>query len=66
MLPGLRHLAHDIVVDGDGDAAAGSAFLVAYDTAGGHTVMATGHYSDELVRTGEGWRFSRRVFTPDT
>jgi uncharacterized protein (TIGR02246 family) len=66
MLPGLRHLAHNVVVDGDGDSATGSAFLVAYDTSGGHKVMATGRYTDELMRTEQGWRFSRRVFTADS
>jgi len=67
MLPGLRHLAHSIVIDGDGDGdtATGSAFLVAYDVTGGHKVMATGRYADAFVRTDAGWRFTRRVFTAD-
>lgn len=65
MLPGLRHQANNIVVDGDGDTATGSAFLVAFTVDGGYKPMITGRYTDELVRTGDGWRFRSRSFTPD-
>lgn len=65
MVPGLRHLAHNIVTDGDGRQATGSAFLVAYDVSAGHTVLATGIYADELTKTDDGWRFTKRIFTAD-
>ncbi|MEM7288618.1 MAG: nuclear transport factor 2 family protein [Actinomycetota bacterium] len=65
MMPGLRHLAHNVVTDGDGEVATGSAFLVAYDVTGGHKVLATGTYADDLVKTPAGWRFTKRVFTSD-
>ena len=65
MMPGLRHLAHNIVTDGDAASATGSAFLVAYDVTGGHKVLATGTYADELVKTADGWRFTKRIFTAD-
>ena len=65
-MPGLRHNATNIVVDGDGLVATGSAFLIVYLVDGGHKVISTGRYADELRKTDEGWRFTRRVFTADT
>lgn len=65
-MPGLRHNATNIVVDGEGRSARGSAFLIVYLTDGGYKVITTGRYADELARTDDGWRFTRRVFTADT
>ena len=64
-MPGMRHDATNIVVDGQGDRATGSAFLIGYLVDGGHKVIVTGRYSDELTRTAEGWRFTKRVFKAD-
>lgn len=67
MLPGLRHLASNIVVDsdGDGNTATGSAFLLAYNVAEGFQVLASGRYTDQLTKTSGGWRFTDRVFVAD-
>ncbi len=65
-MPGLRHNATNIVIDGDGATATGSAFLIVYLVDGGHKVITTGRYADELTRTSEGWRFTQRVFKADT
>lgn len=65
MLPDLRHMASNIVVDGAGDEATGSAYLIGYRTAGGFQVIVTGRYRDTLARTPEGWRFVERTFTAD-
>lgn len=65
MMPGLRHQANNIVVDGGPDAASGAAFFVGYDVSEGYKVIITGRYADELVKSGDGWRFSKRVFTAD-
>lgn len=65
MLPGLRHQSNNIVVEGDGETASGAAFLVAFTVDGGYKPMITGKYTDELVRTDAGWRFSRRSFVAD-
>jgi len=65
-MPGLRHNATNIVIDGDGPSATGSAFLIVYLTDGGYKVITTGRYADELAKTDDGWRFTRRAFTPDT
>ncbi|MBW2423637.1 MAG: nuclear transport factor 2 family protein [Deltaproteobacteria bacterium] len=64
-LPGLRHNATNIVIEGGGDRATGSAFLIAYLVDGGFKVMTTGRYRDELTRTAEGWRFTKRIYKPD-
>ncbi len=65
MMPGLRHLAHNIVIDGEDNDADGSAFLVAYNVDGGFQPLATGRYADKLTRTPDGWRFTSRFFTAD-
>ena len=65
MVPGLRHQANNVLVDGDGDTATGSAFLVGYDVTGGYKVLVTGRYTDALTRTADGWRFTDRLFVAD-
>lgn len=54
---------HVIAVDGDTATARTyvDALVLAADNASG--VNAAGFYDDELVRTAEGWRVARRVFT---
>ena len=64
-MPGLRHNAVNIVIEGDGESAAGSAFLIGYLVDGGYKVIVTGRYTDELSKAGEGWRFTKRVFKAD-
>jgi hypothetical protein len=39
------------------------AYFVVYE---GTAVRGTGTYEDQLVRTPDGWRFAKRVSTPDT
>lgn len=65
-MPGMRHNAVNIVVDGDGTIASGSAFLIGYLVDGGYKVIVTGRYTDELTNTSEGWRFTKRVFKADS
>lgn len=65
MMPGLRHQANNIVVDGNADQATGSAFFVGYTVDDGYKVIITGRYADQLAKTSDGWRFTKRVFTSD-
>ncbi len=65
-MPGMRHNANNIVLEGGGERATGSAFLIAYLVDGGYKVIITGRYRDELTKTSEGWRFSKRVFKADS
>jgi uncharacterized protein (TIGR02246 family) len=63
---GVRHVATNVHVEGEGDSAQGRAYLAAYSTSGGVTsLLSTGRYRDELVRNAGKWRFSARHFTPD-
>ncbi len=65
VMPGGRHIVQNVWVEGDGDAATLRAYLS--NVAAGDTPVSvqTGRYNDELVRTGDGWRFSRRTLTLD-
>lgn len=65
-MPGMRHNSTNIVLEGDGEKAQGSAFLIGYLVDGGYKPIVTGRYRDELVKTAEGWRFTRRVFKMDS
>lgn len=68
MMPGSRHVASNVWVDGDGSEAVGSAYLqlwVADAESGGSTLMVSGLYRDTLRRTDEGWRFVTRELVPD-
>jgi hypothetical protein len=65
-MPSMRHNATNILLDDDGSGGArGSAFLIGYITDGGYKVIVTGRYADELTRTSEGWRFTKRAFKAD-
>ena len=69
-MPGMRHNATNIVVDGGGgngaSSAKGSAFLIGYLVDGGYKVIVTGRYRDELAKTDDGWKFTKRVFKADS
>jgi uncharacterized protein (TIGR02246 family) len=65
-MPGMRHNTTNIVVEGDANEATGSGFLIGYVVDGGYKPVVTGRYADELVRTGDGWRFAKRAFTVDS
>jgi len=64
-MPLMRHNATNIVVDGEGDQATGSAFLLGYLAGSSYKVITTGRYQDELAKTADGWRFTERVYHPD-
>ncbi|MBJ21557.1 MAG: nuclear transport factor 2 family protein [bacterium] len=64
-MPLMRHDATNIVVDGDAEAATGSAFLIGYLAGPEYKVIVTGRYRDTLTRTGGGWRFVERIFSAD-
>ena len=64
-MPLMRHNATNVVADGDGQKATGSAFLIGYLAGPDHKVIVTGRYHDTLVKTDEGWQFTERNFRPD-
>jgi uncharacterized protein (TIGR02246 family) len=59
---GLRHVVTNPLVDVTGDTASVRAYLQVFH---GSTLMMMGTYQDQVVRTPDGWRFAKRVFTPD-
>ena len=67
-----RHIAHNIVVDGDGDKATLKAYIQMFILTGdpgqpGQQVVATsGKYNDTLVKENGSWKFTQRVFTADS
>ena len=64
-MPGMRHNATNIVVEGGGAKATGSAFLIGYLVDGDYKVIVTGRYIDEFKKTSGRWRFSKRIFKAD-
>jgi ketosteroid isomerase-like protein len=66
MIPGSRHIATNVLVEGEGDLATGQAYLMLLSTKSSPCAIAvTGQYEDRLVRTDDGWRFAERRFIAD-
>jgi hypothetical protein len=66
--PGARHVCTDVLVDVTGDMASVEAYLQFWGRGAdgsGRVLLASGVYSDSLVRVGGEWLFSRRVLTYD-
>jgi uncharacterized protein (TIGR02246 family) len=64
-VPGLRHWVNNHVIDVDGDRATATVYVTAIVGGAEAKVLTTGRYAEQLVRTADGWRYSRREFTPD-
>jgi hypothetical protein len=65
---GTRHLITNNVIDIEGDRAVQTSYLVILGqtmNGGSPGLMATVRFEDELVRTSEGWRFTKRVLHLD-
>lgn len=64
ILPAVVQVPTGIHVEVDGDRARGSCYVREEGrTAEGKDVTIIGRYDDDYVRTPDGWRFARRVFT---
>jgi hypothetical protein len=61
------HMTTDSIIEVDGDRATQECTLLLCTRSRrrGLAAVFTGRYSDELVRTDQGWRFARRVATVD-
>ncbi len=62
---GVRHMLSTSVVEIDGDRAIARSHWQLFRTSGDFTLVGMGVYTDELVRTPEGWRLARRVSVRD-
>jgi hypothetical protein len=63
---GFQHWNGNLLIDGSGDNATATAYVMTVDARGAQPIIARANiYRDVLVRTAEGWRFvSRRVGYP--
>ena len=64
-----RHVATNLVIDGDGTEATLQAYVQMYVLSGEppqQVVAASGKYSDLLTKADGTWRFIRRTFTADS
>jgi len=61
----MRHLVTNVVVEGDGERARASAYVLAITGPPGSAQQSTGLYEDELVKRGERWLLHRRRLTLD-
>lgn len=60
----FQPFVHNHVIELDGDRASGVAYVDLRYTAGGKSMIGSGFYTDEYVRTNGGWKFrSRRLTT---
>jgi ketosteroid isomerase-like protein len=60
-----RHITTNFIIDVDGDVAKQSAYLLYLDKADNFSVSMFGVYSDELVKTAAGWKYSARRLRVD-
>ena len=68
MVPGGRHIATNLSIDGDGDNATARMYLQMFTTNGGSAetkLIISGRYDDTLRREGGRWRFVDRKMQPD-
>lgn len=62
---GARHLMTNYVVDGDGDTATITCAVTKLQVEKPPFIIASGIYTDVVVRTSEGWRFESRQLDID-
>jgi ketosteroid isomerase-like protein len=64
-----RHVATNLVIDGDGDHATLKAYVQMYVISGdppAQVIAAAGKYDDTLLKEDGTWKFVRRTFTIDS
>lgn len=61
----VRHLTTDAIIRVTGDTATQDVYLLLVDTSAGSAFKTSGCYADELRKTPDGWKFSKRVATLD-
>jgi ketosteroid isomerase-like protein len=64
-----RHIATNLVIDGDGDRATLKAYVQMFAMTGEppkQTITAAGKYDDTLVKEDGTWKFVQRNFTADS
>lgn len=65
-VPDIRHAVTNVLLNDDGDAVLGSAYLhVTGGTGAERNTLTVGIYQDVLVNENGEWRFAERVLIPD-
>jgi len=64
-MPGIRHVATNVRITGDGDEASGRCYFMMMIAGAPPQVAMSGSYRDSLRRVDGGWRFVRRDFEAD-
>jgi len=61
-----RHVTTNVIIDANDDSATSVSYLTIFSARGGSlTALSTGKYEDELVRTADGWKLSKRHIALD-
>lgn len=61
-----KHWNSNLHIEGDGKTAKGKVYLLLLDTSvQPAAIVASANYNDELKKTAEGWRFTKRSTSPD-
>ena len=66
LIEGVRHWTNNQVVEIDGDSATASCYLLLMNAGSPPSMMTTGSYSDELTKTDQGWKFTKRSVSLDS
>jgi hypothetical protein len=62
----VRHWTNNLVLDGDAETAAGTCYLILWNTGDKPaSILVTGMYRDALTKTEGGWRFTHRKVSLD-
>jgi uncharacterized protein (TIGR02246 family) len=68
MVPGVRHVATNILIEGDGDSASARSYVRVFTTVGGAAetkLVASGIYTDTFRKAGGVWRIVKRHMVND-
>ena len=68
MVPGVRHVTSNLMIEGDGDTASARSYFQVFTTAGGAEetrLVMSGVYTDTFRREAGQWRFASRAVAND-
>tara|TARA_B100000700_G_scaffold320539_1_gene418026 strand:+ start:3776 stop:4159 length:384 start_codon:yes stop_codon:yes gene_type:complete len=66
LIKGVRHWINNQVVEINGNSATASCYLLLMNSGSPPNMMTTGSYSDELIKTDQGWKFTKRSVSLDS
>ena len=66
LIEGVRHWTNNQVVEINGDSATARCCLLLLSAGSPPNIMTTGSYSAELIKTDQGWKFTKRSVSLDS